>query len=301
MPKICYQPKKFREASLQLIAQATQIITAYQQQGFDLTLRQLYYQFVARGLLANNQKNYSNLGNLISDARLAGLIDWDAIVDRTRFVRSNSHWLAPSAVLHSAADSYAIDKWRGQDNRVEVWIEKDALVGVIEAACNELDVAHFSCRGYTSQSEMWQAAQRLRQHARKCSALVILHLGDHDPSGIDMTRDIEDRLTLFLGNAAPLLEVRRIALTWAQIQQHNPPPNPAKTTDSRSRQYIDQYGTDSWELDALDPATLDQLIRAEIIALRDQDLWDEAMEEETEDRRKLGELANKWEELADDL
>lgn len=159
MPKIKYQDMNLGPAKLALVEQANAIIGEYRAQGFDLTLRQLYYQFVARDLLANRLQEYKRLGDVINDGRLAGLIDWDAIVDRTRFVRSLAHWNDPADIVNGAAQQFRVDLWATQPNRVEVWIEKDALVGVIEGVCQELDVPFFSCRGYTSQSEMWAAAQ----------------------------------------------------------------------------------------------------------------------------------------------
>ena len=238
MPKIQYISKRFRDSSLQIIAHANSIIEEYQAQGYDLTLRQLYYQFVSHDLIPNLQSEYNKLGSIINDGRLSGLIDWETIVDRTRNVCSNSHWQSPKEIIDACAKQYEIDKWKDQPYRVEVWIEKDALVGVIEGICTELDIPYFSCRGYVSQSEMWSASQRLLQHIRCDQEIKILHLGDHDPSGIDMTRDIEDRLRLFMEEELPIdfnevVTVHRIALNYDQIRQYNPPPNPAKTTDSR--------------------------------------------------------------------
>ena len=163
----------------------------------------------------------------------AGLIDWQAIVDRTRNLRSNGHWKDPAHIIHSAAQSFAMDKWSDQPYRPEVWIEKDALVGILEAACEPLDVPFFSCRGYTSISEMWVAAQRLLGYQDDKQKPVIFHLGDHDPSGIDMSRDIEERLSLF----GVMVEFHRIALNMDQVKQYRPPPNPAKATDARFADY----------------------------------------------------------------
>ena len=269
MPKIRYLCKSFRSDTLDVIEQANAIIEVYAAQGFDLTLRQLFYQFVSRGLIPNKDSEYKRLGSIVNDARLAGLIDWDHITDRTRNLRGNSHWDEPQDIMRSAAHSFAIDKWATQYYRPEVWIEKDALVGVIESVCEELDIDYFSCRGYTSQSEMWSAGQRLEHYANIGQVPLIVHLGDHDPSGIDMTRDIDDRLTLFTGN----IEVERIALNMAQIETYNPPPNPAKVTDSRATSYIRRYGHSSWELDALEPSVIAQAIQTTVLAYRDEALW----------------------------
>ncbi|MGW0869900.1 hypothetical protein ACWD3Z_05340 [Streptomyces sp. NPDC002740] len=290
-----YVPKTFTGAHQRLIDMAELICREYAEQGFDLTLRQLYYQFVARDVIANKQSEYKRLGGIINDARLAGQLDWDYIVDRTRNLRGLSHWEDPHSVIRSAAASYRTERWADQPHRVEVWIEKDALVGVITGVCQRYDVDYFSCRGYTSQSELWGAAQRMAGYQRAGQKPVIIHLGDHDPSGVDMTRDIQDRMRLFGAD----VEVRRIALNMDQVLEHNPPPNPAKLTDSRASGYIREHGFSSWELDALNPTMLDELIEAEIWAWRDVDLWDQATTAMDQERALLRTVANRWSEVAE--
>ncbi len=288
MPKIKYVARKFKAESLKVIETANAIITEYQAQGFELTLRQLYYQFVARDLIANTSKSYDNLGNIINDARLAGLVDWLAIVDRTREMKKNSHWNSPREIVEAVAAQYQIDKWEGQKYRPEIWIEKDALVGVVERIASELDVPYFSCRGYTSQSEMWVAGQRLIEWRDAGYTPVIIHLGDHDPSGIDMSRDIEDRLSLFMDEPC---EVRRIALNMNQVRKYNPPPNPAKLTDSRCGSYIQTHGSSSWELDALDPKVIAALIRKEIESILNAEKFDDRAAQQARERKKLLKVA----------
>lgn len=304
MPKIEYEPvKSFHDDTLRTIENANKIINEYQDQGFDLTLRQMYYQFVARDLIANEQKEYNRLGRIVNDGRMCGLIDWYAIEDRTRTIRKRSHWSSPEEVINSAHQSYHIDLWQNQDYYVEVWIEKDALVGVIDSVCRELDVTFFSCRGYVSQSEMWQAGQRLRhKYAAGKDNVVILHLGDHDPSGIDMTRDIEDRLLTFSNDPTGYeqylnIDVKRIALNRDQIEEFGPPPNPAKVTDSRFEEYQKIYGNQSWELDALEPTVLERLIRKEVEDLRDENRWEAMTDRLNEEKSGLKEIADNYERI----
>jgi hypothetical protein len=217
--------------------------------------------------------------------------------DRTRRLVRLSHWDYPADVIESAAESYHRDLWAGQENYVEVWIEKDALVGVIEAVCEEYDVPYFSCRGYTSQSEMWGAGQRLGERIGHGQTVHIIHLGDHDPSGLDMSRDIRERLTLFLGRYTPILHFHRIALNIDQVRQFNPPPNPAKVTDSRSGPYIDEFGQESWELDALDPDVLTGLVRQNILAHLDLDLWKEQRVKQETERKILTTASRRWSQV----
>lgn len=295
MPKIKYQEKNFSAKSLAVIAQANEIIAIYAAQGFNLTLRQLYYQFVSRDLIANKQSEYKRLGAIVSDGRRAGLIDWDAITDRTRELKSVSHWETPASIISDCSTSFALDKWADQDYRLEVWIEKDALAGVFERVCHEeWDLPYFSCRGYTSDSEIWAAAMRLRSYQLRGQTPVILHFGDHDPSGIDMTRDITDRLTLFSGLK---IEVQRVALNMDQIEQYQPPPNPAKDTDSRFSSYIEKFGEESWELDALEPTVLAELVSQVAEKFIDFGKWAAKKQQELESVETLKQTFARWDDV----
>lgn len=289
MPKIQYKEIAFRQKSLDLINLINGVIDEYSKQGYELTLRQAYYQLVARGYIENNERSYKNIGSLINDGRLAGLIDWNSITDRTRNLRNRSHWDRPQDVIYSAKYSYLLDKWEGQPNYVEVWVEKDALVDIVGQACHPIDTPYFSCRGYTSQSEMWTAAQRFIRQKNRDNRYII-HLGDHDPSGIDMTRDIQERLEMFGAD----VYVKRVALTMNQVNTYNPPPNPAKITDSRCGKYIDQYGEESWELDALEPQMLVNLITSEVTALRDDEIYQAVCDREKQEKEELQKLADHY-------
>lgn len=291
MPLICYQPKRFSRGSQAIIDKANGILDEYQRQGYSLTLRQLYYQFVARGLIANKQTEYKRIGSIVNDARMAGLIDWFQIEDRTRFLRGLQHWESGGQIVKSCVSSFKYDRWENQPYYFEVWIEKDALVGVVERVCNELDISYFACRGYASQSELWRAGRRMEYLDQE---VRVLHLGDHDPSGIDMTRDNQDRLNTFAG--WDQVTVKRLALNMDQVEQYNPPPNPAKLTDSRAMGYIGEFGAESWELDALEPSVINELIRSEVNDFIDWDLWNETVEREDAVKAKLQEIADNWSE-----
>jgi hypothetical protein len=291
-PRIQYEEWRPEPESLEVIEQANTIITEYLADGYDLTLRQLYYQFVSRDLLANNQKSYNRLGNIISKGRRAGLIDWDAIIDRTRNLQRDSTWKKPADIVAAVAEQFMYDRWKNQKTYVECWFEKDALMGVFERIAGELRVPFFSCRGYTSDSEVWSAARRLRQQSIMYDKeIVVLHFGDHDPSGLDMTRDIRERLQLF---GAEYVEVRRLALNMPQVEQYEPPPNPAKVTDSRFDAYQKEYGDESWELDALDPKTLADLVRDEIESIIDREQWDEDEASENKAREELAAVSKNY-------
>lgn len=334
MPKLEYQTINFRGDSLSIIAMANSIAEEYAAQGYDLTGRQLYYQFVARDIIPNNQQSYKRLLSIVNDARLAGYIDWSHITDRTRNLQRQAHWDTPAGIIDSISRQFRVDLWEGQPTRVEVWVEKEALAGVVQRAAQQYDCAWFSCRGYVSQSEMWVAAQRLGGYISNGQQVVLVHLGDHDPSGIDMTRDITDRLNKFIytdlanelgmdtavedpdwdyekvemqvsdeylgelqeeqGGYVQPFEVKRIALNMDQILQYSPPPNFAKITDSRAKDYIERFGGQSWELDALDPATLNTLITDEIGTHIDWDLFEARSDLVTTGRELLVKASTRW-------
>lgn len=295
-PMICYEDRKFGVDRLAMIKKANEIIAIYAAQGYDLTLRQLYYQFVSRDLIANKQSEYKRLGACISEGRRAGLIDWDAITDRTRNLQSLGTWESPEEILAQDAREFRYDRWDSQPCYVEVWFEKDALMGVFERVAHEMRVPFFSCRGYTSDSEVWGAAQRLAsKFDDEGKEVIVLHFGDHDPSGIDMTRDIRDRLSLF---GAADVEIRRLALNMNQVRRYKPPPNPAKETDSRFVGYQDLYGDESWELDALEPTVLAALVRGEIRGLLDDGAWETDIKREKVARAQLQSLSDNYSKIA---
>lgn len=296
MPKIKYKKINLNTHSSILLDHCQNIIKEYQGKGFTLTIRQLYYQLVSKNIILNEVKAYKALVVLISKARLGGFIDWDAIEDRTRFIRALPHWNSPLEIITATAGQYRRDKWEWQKHRPEIWIEKDALIGVIEPICNKYDVPYFSCRGYSSLSEMWRASLRALDVMADTSYPkfpIIIHLGDHDPSGLDMTRDIQNRMDLFTGG---IVKVVRIALNMGQICNADPPipPNPAKITDSRAPEYIKKFGHDSWELDALPPDTLMALVEKEVKKYQNMDDWRSTERRERKERALLANIVDKW-------
>jgi hypothetical protein len=187
----------FQARTLTLIEQANEIISEYAMQGFTMTLRQLYYQFVSRDLLVNQLKSYKRLGSIVSNGCDAGLIDWDAIEDRTRELVTHNSWDSPQAIINAVARQYREDIWQNQIYRPEVWIEKAALLGVVAPICDEFRVPYFAHIGNNSQSEQYKAGQRFADLFDQGRIPLVLHLADHDPNDIDMTRDNAERLELY--------------------------------------------------------------------------------------------------------
>ena len=313
--KICFVAKRFNRDARRVIRLANEILEGYAAQGIRVTLRSLYYRFVAGDLFPDDRKfssvkgkwvpdnrkgtknaepNYKWLGGILTDARLAGHVDWDHLEDRSRNLASLQHFEGPQDALDRLASWYHVDMWQSQKYRPEVWIEKDALSGVIQGVCQENDVPYFACKGYTSLSEMYVASQRLKGYAEAGQTPYIVHLGDHDPSGVDMSRDIYERLSrTFMQDC----EFERVALTMDQIQEYQPPPNPAKITDSRCKVYIENYGELSWELDSLEPSKFRSLVEEAIAPLRDDEQWKSDVEKRKRVTSQLLTLAKDWETL----
>jgi hypothetical protein len=286
-----FVPFNFQAKTLSVIEQANVIIAEYEAQGFTLSLRQLYYQFVSRDLIENTVSAYKRLGGIVNNGRLAGMIDWNAIEDRSRSLITHASWDSPEEIISAVAKQYQEDPWEHQIHRPEVWIEKAALLGVIEGICTEYRVPYFASIGNNSQSEQYKAGKRFARHLEDGRIPVVLHLADHDPNGIDMTRDNRERLALFAGQE---IEVRRIALNMDQVRHYRPPPNFAKEADTRFATYAEKFGEKCWELDALSPTVIANLIRKELAALVNVPLWQRGLSTEKRNRALLGKVAKNW-------
>lgn len=288
---------RFSEDAMNRVTKCVQIITSFQQRGYRMTLRQLYYQLVKDNIIKNEEKEYKRLSALLSDARLMGFIDWSAIEDRIRVPRMPSEFENLEELVDAALATYRLPRWRDQPHYVELWVEKDALAGILQPLAHEYHVPMMVNRGYSSQTAMYDAGKRFLEgcygtklpymtmaeymkdteigkkgkdsklkeifmlnreelpEAKKDA--ILFYLGDHDPSGEDMVRDIRERLEMY----GVTLDVRKLALTMEQVEEYDPPPNPAKMTDPRAAEYVDKHGATSWEVDALGPDVLDRLIR----------------------------------------
>jgi hypothetical protein len=281
-----YRNTRFKPESLERIERVNEILSEYDQK---LTARQVYYQFVARGWLDNNQRNYKTLTNLLTDARYNGMVDWDAIEDRGREPDMPSQWNNIGDVVESALRAYRLPRWRGQENYVELWVEKQALAGVLAPIARRFHVTLMVNKGYSSASAMKESADRMIAAGDEGQPTILFYLGDHDPSGEDMVRDIRDRLIEF----GAAVDVRKLALTMAQIRRWNPPPNPAKLTDSRAAAYIARHGDQSWELDALPPRELNRLIEVAFREVVDASLMQAIVDQEEADKRRLREATRR--------
>lgn len=274
------------------------IIEEYQKDNYILTLRQLYYQLVSRDIIPNKQNEYTKLSTLLKEGRMAGIVDWDAIEDRLRTPYTPASFKDPEEILNAAISQYQLPRMQGQDVYLEVWVEKDALSGVLKRVTKKYHVPILVNRGYSSASAMHDSFQRFVDAYLNNQKIVILYLGDYDPSGIDMIRDIRTRVTEFINGYLEHMqfytsfdfEVKPIALTREQINAYNPPPNPAKTTDPRAKVFIEKNGYTSWEVDALKPEVLNDLLESSIMQYIDINLYQVIVAKEVSDKSRLKKL-----------
>lgn len=285
-----YREPNFRADKMEMIGRIASILDPAETRGEVYSVRQIYYQFVKNNWLPNEGGSYNKVQAAINDGRMAGLLSWTAIEDRGRDLMGYTTYNSPQEAVETLEKDYKTEVWASQPSRPEVWVEKAALVSVVGSICDLERVDFYATRGYDSQSAVWRAARRFTDYISRGQRPVVLHLGDHDPSGLDMTRDITERLQTFVG--VPV-QVIRLALNMSQVQTLALPPNPAKLTDARAVDYVAKYGSESWELDALDNDYIRRLIRDAVESLRDQKLWDEALMEEIEDREQLQRWAEK--------
>jgi hypothetical protein len=278
------------------------IVESYSDQNITLTSRQLYYQLVAKDIIPNAEETYRRICTFLTDARYAGLIDWEAIEDRGRVPSKPSDWENISDLIRSATWAYRLPRWSDQDCHIELYCEKQAMESILSPVANRYHVYFGVNKGYSSASTLYDIAQRMKAKIAEGKIARLLYLGDHDPSGLDMIRDLEERIYefIFMGddiaeniiNGEESFDVVPLALNSQQIAKYKPPPNPAKITDPRASGYIKKWGNKSWELDALEPRVLIAIATTGIERFLDKtkyEQWKTREEKEKEALKKFGE------------
>lgn len=259
------------------------LIEEYSKDGITLTLRQLFYRLVAAEVVLNTHREYKNLGELLSKARLAGLVDWEAIEDRARRAVEWQSFDNIQECASQAANGFTLERWKDQPTYVELWCEKDALSSVLRPICDELFATLMINRGYSSSSAMYEARQRI-ERKRDGRDVEIIYLGDFDPSGEDMVRDIRDRLDTF---QVEDVNVTKLALNLDQVAKWKLPHNSAKMSDSRAGAFVAKHGKKSYEVDAIPPRDLQKMVRRAIQQHMDMELYNQMLAEESRLRLRL--------------
>jgi len=265
-----------------------------------LTLRQIYYRLVAAGLIPNRRSAYNGLSAQLVKAREAREVDDRRIVDRSRSIEDRA-FDSPLDFLEAAVwtceNRNFRRTWSTQETYCEAWVEKDALSQVIAGAVEDLNTIVAPSRGYSSFSYINDAVRRFQKNRGEAEKVVILHLGDHDPSGLDMTRDLQDRFNAYSAGFLFDVQVKRVALTFDQVQARNLIPNPTKIQDPRAAGYIARYGNECWELDAIEPRELVDLVAEAVKGeVTDWQAWDDMKDQDEEER---GEIRQAIEDMKD--
>lgn len=297
------QAKKVKLNRNDVLRKMLGIIAAYQKQGLTLTVRQLYYRLVATYGLKNCLSSYQFVGDVLKDARLDGTIPFEAIEDRTRAIHFGekdeqsvaayfrSYW----DYLQNMEENYTMPRWWNQPERVVVVVEKQAMQGVFQSVTDRYGVDLIVNRGYPSLTLMWNLANRLKAFQDGddgAENVHIIYFGDFDPSGMDMDRHVQETQENDFGVDVDLL---RIAITREQIDKWHIPPAPAKKGDSRRANFILEQGVD-WqvELDAIEPAQLQELIKNAIQKHFDPKIFEERNLERERRRAIMKEWADEW-------
>lgn len=265
---------RMQDKNKALLDQAIKVIELYQEKGLSLSLRQVYYQLVTKNIIQNKKAEYKKLLRLLTIARRDGTLSEDCLEDRSRTYHSLPYWPDYKAGIKALHNQFNLDLWDNQATRPVVLIEKDALIGVIEPVCKKWRVDYMSCRGYLSVGALAELKQRAFENT------VIFYLGDHDPSGLDAVRALKFNLDL-------IFPVEHIALTYAQVQSQKIPPNPAKESDNRFKDYARQYGNNSYELDALKPEFIQDLLSDTIQGHLDRDKFRAMQTAEKAEKHRL--------------
>jgi hypothetical protein len=251
---------------------------------YRLTVRQIYYRLISPPyqLFPNTATNYKTFDKILTKARERKEVDWSILGGEQNIFDSPEGYMD---WLFGGLNERYYDKshWKSQLSHVEVWVEKDALSTLFERAVKQYRIVVFPSRGYSSYTKVMEALERFPQRKN----VVILHFGDHDPSGLDMSRDLSSRLDAYSDTNDGGLVVKRIALGIEQVKGLALPPNPTKKADSRAREYTARYGDECWELDAVPPDTLAQWVRDAVEREIDSSAWIETQERVKGEREKI--------------
>jgi len=253
------------KATLDLIATCSEIIEQVQ----PITVRGVCYRlFVAGHIDSMATKNTQKISRLLVQAREQGLIPWEWIVDDSRHTERDPHWMDLKAYAKAVEHSYRRDFWQHQPIKVIVISEKATVAGILRPVLEEYGVPFMALHGYNSATKVYELAQEIQEDEDR--AHTSLHVGDFDCSGMHMSEvDLPERLKRY---GAITFDLNRIALTADDVLDL--PSFDAKTTDPRYNWYVDNYGEEAWELDAMDPNDLRDRMREEIEGFINKEAWE---------------------------
>jgi hypothetical protein len=255
---------------------------------WPVTIRQLFYRMIGVAGIVNDARSYKLLSRVMTKARRDGRCPREWICDRTRPTYEPSVWKNPREYAEAVKQGYRRDYWQSQPYHLEIWSEKDTVTGSIQDLTNELGITVRVGRGFNSETRVFEIAQILAQTGKPN---VVLFLGDHDASGRDIERDWKKRL---LDNGSRPFELRRVAIHAGDIKKFKLPPQRVKSNDSRASKFIQKYGEQCVELDALPPTELRRRLRAVVEGYLDRMAWDRAIAVEKVELKNIVETVSQW-------
>jgi hypothetical protein len=277
-----------------------------------MTLRQLFYRCISAGLLSNSQKEYKRLGALMTRLREAREVPLNWIVDHIRATLKPSSWSGLDDFGDTVRQAYRKDFWASLTHHVEVFVEKDAIAGTIQPVTHEYDVALRVIRGYCSLSFVGEIAA---QWSKIEKPIYAYYIGDYDPSGFDLERDLYQKIERYSGRMAWCASSEwtledlasmsgdfnhsnfcwhRLAVKREDFQEHRLIPLPVKHTDRRTKRFLEKYGTQCAEVDALPPSELRQRVEDAIVSHIPQERWERLKKTEEMEKESLEYYLSSW-------
>ncbi len=275
-------PKKARTpraSSMPLRNAIIEIAAEYER----MSLRQLYYQLVSRGVIEKTEAAYKRTADAATQMRFNGSLPYRKIADGSRSRKAVYAHSGLQEALENAHEMYRRNYWIDQPHYVEIWCEKDALTGVIEPVCRAYGVTYVATRGFPSVTLRYESAMEIMATEKPAT---IFYFGDHDASGQQISTNLEEELRQHGADVT----VFRVALNPEQVHAHNLPTRQGKKTDSRQAAFAAQFGDASVELDALPPDALTDLVRESIVSMINPAAWAAAEEVEELERETFRSL-----------
>lgn len=273
---ISYHPQ---EKALNLIEYVQAILSDYADI-LPLTLRQVFYILVTQGRIEKTEKAYKNdLLEVMNKARRARLIPMDAIRDDGFTMTNTTGWSSEISVIdaiYHTIESFSLDRQINQNQRIVLWCEANGMVPQLKRVADDYSVQVLSSGGFDSLTSKHMIGKKLAEE----NALV-LHIGDHDPSGVHMYKSLDEDISAFCEYFGGDVEFIRLAVTPKHVEKYNLPTAPSKETDKRS------FSGLTTQAEALDPRTLATIVRTAIEENMDLDILESVKQEETDIRRRL--------------
>ena len=275
------------QASKRLIEASHQILKEIQ----PASVRAVCYRLFTMGIIPNMSKGSTGkVSTQLVYARENGIIPWEWIVDETRAAEKIQAWTDTDSIIRAAVNGYRRDYWQEQPYRIEIWSEKGTVRGTLAPILDEYGVTFRAMHGYSSATVINSIAEESNMSSKP---LIAFYCGDFDPSGKHMSDiDLPDRLERYGAE----ITIQRIALLEADVFDGNLPSFKAdtKTGDSRYQWFVNNFGHNCWELDAMSPVTLRECVESSILSKLDSEAWNRAVDIEQVQKISMQQFHESW-------